>query len=33
MSSDYSIPPLRDLSPGRLADRKQHLLAEIERPR
>jgi len=28
-TDDHSIPPLRDLPSGRLADRKQHLLAEI----
>ena len=31
MKTDYSIPPLRELPPGRLAERKQHLLAEIAR--
>jgi hypothetical protein len=30
MNSDYSIPPIRDLPPGRLAELRQHLLAEIE---
>lgn len=29
MKADYLIPPLRDLPPGRLAERKQHLLGEI----
>jgi hypothetical protein len=36
MNTDYSIPPLRDLPPGRLAQRVQHLRAEIveqRRPR
>ena len=36
MTIDYSIPPLRDLPPGRLAQRAQHLRAEItqeKRPR
>ncbi|GEM_PF-5787581 len=31
MTNDYSIPPLRDLPPGRLAQRAQHLHAEISR--
>jgi hypothetical protein len=31
MTNDYSIPPLRDLPPGRLAQRAQHLHAEITR--
>jgi hypothetical protein len=29
MTNDYSIPPLRDLPPGRLAQRAEHLHAEI----
>ena len=29
MSTDHSIPPLRDLPPGRLEMRKAHLLSEI----
>lgn len=29
MKTDHSIPPLRDLPPGRLAERRRHLLAEI----
>jgi hypothetical protein len=29
MKGDFSIPPLRDLPPGRLAQRKEHLLFEI----
>jgi hypothetical protein len=29
MTNDYSMPPLRDLPPGRLAQRAQHLYAEI----
>jgi hypothetical protein len=29
MSNGYSIPPMRDLPPGRLELRKEHLLAEI----
>lgn len=33
MSPDISIPPLRDLPPGRLEARKQHVLSEIERRR
>jgi hypothetical protein len=36
MNPDYSIPPLRDLPPGRLVQRAQHLRAEIveqRRPR
>lgn len=37
MSDEITFPPFRDLSPGRLAARKQHLLREIgseqERPR
>ena len=31
MSTEPVIPPLRDLPPGRLVDRKQHLLGEIAR--
>jgi hypothetical protein len=31
VSTDYSIPPHRDLSPGRLAQRKEHLLSEVAR--
>lgn len=31
MSPDRPIPPLRDLPPGRLAQRREHLLAEIAR--
>lgn len=30
MTTQYSIPPLRELPPGRLAERWQHVLAEIE---
>lgn len=33
MNTDHSIPPLRDLPSGRLAERKQHLLAELTRER
>jgi hypothetical protein len=33
MKGDYSIPPLRDLPPGRLAQRREHLLVEITRER
>jgi hypothetical protein len=33
MSNEYSIPPLRDLPPGRLELRKEHLLAEIAQAR
>jgi hypothetical protein len=33
MKGDVSIPPLRDLPPGRLAQRKEHLLFEITRER
>ncbi|NUT57083.1 MAG: hypothetical protein HOQ03_14050, partial [Thermoleophilia bacterium] len=29
MNPDHSIPPLRDLPPARLAERKRHLLAAI----
>ena len=29
MKGDFSIPPLRDLPPGRLAQRREHLLFEI----
>ncbi len=29
MKGDVSIPPLRDLPPGRLAQRREHLLFEI----
>lgn len=31
MTTNHSIPPLRELPIGRLAERKQHLLAEITR--
>jgi hypothetical protein len=31
MTNKLSLPPLRDLPPGRLGQRKEHLLAEIER--
>lgn len=31
MSTDYPTLPLRDLPPGRLGERKEHLLAEINR--
>lgn len=31
MTTNHSIPPLRELPTGRLAERKQHLLAEITR--
>jgi len=31
MTNDYSIPPLRDLPPGRLTQRAQHFHAEITR--
>jgi hypothetical protein len=31
MKADFSIPPLRDLPPGRLAQRRNHLLFEITR--
>jgi hypothetical protein len=33
MRGDFSIPPLRDLPPGRLAQRREHLLFEITRER
>lgn len=33
MMGDVSIPPLRDLPPGRLAQRREHLLFEIARER
>jgi hypothetical protein len=33
MNAENSIPPLRDLPPGRLAQRAQQLRAEIDRPR
>lgn len=33
MSGVYPIPPSRDLPPGRLAQRREHLLAEIVRER
>jgi hypothetical protein len=33
MKGDVSIPPLRDLPPGRLAQRREHLLFEITRER
>jgi hypothetical protein len=33
MKGNFSIPPLRDLPPGRLAQRSQHLLFEITRER
>lgn len=33
MNTAHSLPPLRDFPPGRLADRSQHLLTEIERQR
>src|SRR6266508_3274319 len=33
MKGDISIPPLRDLPPGRLAQRREHLLFEITRER
>ena len=32
MKGDYPIPPLRDLPPGRLAQRREHLLSEIAQP-
>src|SRR5437868_12838025 len=31
MTDDFSLPPLRDLPPGRLAKRAEHLHAEILR--
>lgn len=31
MTNNYSLPPLRDLSPGRIAQRAEHLHAEITR--
>jgi hypothetical protein len=33
VKGDFSIPPLRDLPPGRLAQRREHLLFEITRER
>jgi hypothetical protein len=33
MKGDFSIPPLRDLPPGQLAQRREHLLFEITRER
>jgi hypothetical protein len=33
MNGEFSIPPLRDLPPGRLAQRKEHLLFEITHER
>lgn len=33
MKGDFSIPPLRDMPPGRLAQRREHLLFEITRER
>ena len=33
MNGDLSIPPLRDLPPGRLAQRREHLLLEVTRER
>lgn len=33
MKGDFLIPPLRDLPPGRLAQRREHLLFEITRER
>jgi hypothetical protein len=33
VNTDHSLPPLRDFPPGRLGDRSQHLLTEIERQR
>ena len=32
MKGDLSIPPLRDLPPNRLAQRREHLLSEIAQP-
>jgi Tol biopolymer transport system component len=32
MKGDVSIPPLRDLPPGRLAQRREHLISEIAEP-
>ena len=32
MNGDVSIPPLRDLPPARLAQRREHLLSEIAQP-
>jgi hypothetical protein len=32
MKGDVSIPPLRDLPPSRLAERREHLLSEIAQP-
>jgi Tol biopolymer transport system component len=33
MTGDSSIPPSRDLPPGRLAQRREHLISEIAEPR
>src|SRR5262245_32473874 len=33
MNPDMSIPPLRDLPPGRLAERREHLVLELGHPR
>jgi hypothetical protein len=33
LKGDLSVPPLRDLPPGRLAQRREHLLFEITRKR
>jgi hypothetical protein len=33
MNGDSSIPPTRDLPPGRLAQRREHLVSEIAQPR
>ena len=33
MNAEHLIPPLRDLAPGRLERRAEHLRAEIDRPR
>ena len=32
MNGDFSIPPLRDLPPHRLAERREHLISEIAQP-
>jgi Tol biopolymer transport system component len=32
MKGDFSIPPSRDLPPGRLAPRREHLISEIAQP-
>ena len=32
MKGDFSIPPLRDLPPHRLAQRREHLISEIAQP-